>query len=281
MKTQTVKCCKDLMRFTNKKDLNLKQMMGEIKRVNILVVEDEAILAQDIENRLRAMDYNVVGIAESAERAIQLINERNNVDIILLDIIIKGERDGIELARVINKDYGLPFIFLSSYTDRHLIERAKSVHPYAYILKPFNDRQVSVALELALVNFSKGTFEKELIEPRGFTVSENQVLQINDSLFLKKNNHFERVLLKEILFLEADSNYTTIHTQCGRFLYSMVLKKIEAQLPTDLFLRIHRSYIVNIANITGFEGNLLYVKTKRLPVSRSHHDEVFNLFRKI
>ncbi|GAB5474197.1 MAG: hypothetical protein Mars2KO_22960 [Maribacter sp.] len=256
-------------------------MIGEIKRVNILVVEDETILAQDIENRLRAMEYNVVGIAATAEKAIQLIDENNDVDIILLDIIIKGELDGIELARIINKDYGLPFIFLSSHADRHLVERAKSVHPYAYILKPFNDRQVSVALELALVNFSKGTFEKKIIEPKRSATSENQVLQINDSLFLKKNDHFERVLLKEILFLEADSNYTTIHTQCGGFLYSMVLKKIEAQLPTDLFLRIHRSYIVNITNITGFEGNLLYIKTKKLPVSRTHHDEVFNLFRKI
>lgn len=256
-------------------------MIGEIKRVNILVVEDEAILAEDIANRLRAMEYNVVGMASTAKRAIQLINENNDVDIVLLDIIIKGERDGIALARIINEKYGLPFIFLTSHVDFHLVERAKAVHPYAYILKPFNDRQVSVAIELALVNFSDARFEEKPTSPKEFMTNENQVLQINDSLFLKKNNHFERVPIKEVLFLEADSNYTTIHTQCGRFLYSMVLKKIETQLPADLFIRIHRSYIVNINNITGFEGNLLYIKTKKLPVSRSHHDEVFNLFRKI
>lgn len=256
-------------------------MVGEIKKVKLLVVEDETILAQDIAQRLKHMGYEVVGIAPSAQKALELISAHPDIDLIVLDIILKGEQDGIELARTINVLHGIPFIFLTSHADRHLVERAKSVRPYAYILKPFNDRQVNVAIELALVNYSNNSTETTLLAQKKFRAKENQVLQINDSLFLKKDNHFERVLLEEILFLEAESNYTTLHTQCGRFVYSMVLKRIEALLPSDFFLRVHRSFVININAVTGFEGNLLFVGPQKIPVSRSHREAVFQLFRKI
>lgn len=256
-------------------------MTNTHKKVNILVVEDEAILAQDIVHRLKLMKYEVLGVAATAEKAIELIDTNQKVDLLILDIVIKGDRDGIELARIINKKYNIPFIFLTSHADQYLVERAKSVKPYAYILKPFNDRQVNIAIELALMNFSKSVIERTLVQPKGFTSSENQVLKINDSLFLKKENHFERVLLKEILFLKADSNYTTIHTKNGSYLYATVLKKIEVFLPSKYFLRIHRSYVININLVSGFEGNLLFIENHKIPVSKNQKETVFKLFQKI
>jgi DNA-binding LytR/AlgR family response regulator len=256
-------------------------MIGEIKKIKLLIVEDEIILAQDVAQRLQKIGYEVVDIAPSAQKALELISVHPGIDLIILDIILKGEQDGIGLAGIINERYQIPFIFLTSHADQHLVDRAKRVKPYAYILKPFNDRQVAVAIEMALVNFSKKTPEKVLLTKKEFKPNQNQVLQINDSLFLKKDNHFERVLLKEILFLEAESNYTTIHTQCGRFVYSMVLKKIESLLPPEFFLRVHRSFVVNMNTVSGFEGNLLYVEDQKIPVSKSHREVVFNLFKKI
>ncbi|WP_350288062.1 LytTR family transcriptional regulator DNA-binding domain-containing protein [uncultured Croceitalea sp.] len=256
-------------------------MIGEIKKVKLLVVEDEIILAQDISQRLTAMNYEVVGIADSAKKALALLTEHPDVDLLLLDIILKGDQDGIELARSINTLYGIPFIFLTSHADQYLVERAKSVQPYAYILKPFNDRQVSVAIEMALVNYSKKTPETSLLNSEKYIASKNQVLHINDSLFLKKDHYFERVLINEILYLEADGNYTTINTQCGRFVYSTVLKKVESLLPTNFFLRVHRSFVVNIKCISGFEGNLLYIGKQKIPVSKSYHEQVFQLFKRI
>lgn len=256
-------------------------MIGDIKKVHILIVEDEAILAQDIAGRLEHMGYAVKGIANTAEKALALLSEHPDIDIALLDIILKGDLDGIELARTINTVHHIPFLFLTSHADQHFVERAKSVNPYAYILKPFNDRQVSVAIELALVNFSKKTPQKTILANQRFTKAQNQVLHLNDSLFLKKDHHFERVPLKEILFLEAESNYTTIHTQSGRYVYSLVLKKIEALLPTELFVRIHRSFVININAVSGFGGNLLFVGSEKIPVSKSHKEDVFNLFHKL
>jgi len=256
-------------------------MENQTSKVKVLIVEDEILLAQDISNRLNNLNYEVVGIGSSVDGALALISENQDIDIILIDIVLKGNRDGIDLAGIINTQYTIPFIFLTSHADTHIIQRAKNVYPYAYILKPFNDRQVSIAIELALLNFSNKTPEKDLLESKEFAKADNQVLQIKDSLFLKKDHHFERVPLKEILYLEADSNYCTVHTKSNKFVYSTVLKKIEAQLPMDQFLRVHRSYVVNIQLVTGFEGNVLFVEEKKIPVGRTYRNDVFKLFHTI
>ena len=256
-------------------------MSHQNSKIKILIVEDEILLARDLELRLVASDYEVVGIAKSAGMALYLLKEISDIDLILMDIIIEGDRDGIELAKEVNKLYNVPFIFLSSHADASIVQRAKEVNPYAYLLKPFNNRQIAIAIELALVNFSKQIPENELLKTQEFSKNDNTVLKIKDSLFLKKNHHFERVLLNEIQFLEADSNYTTIHTKLDKFLYSMVLKKMEMKLPKDRFLRVHRSFIINIQAVQGFEGNTLLIEKHKIPVSKANHSQVFNLFRTI
>jgi DNA-binding LytR/AlgR family response regulator len=250
-------------------------------KIKILVVEDEIILAEDIALRLRNMNYDVVGIAASAQQAKNILSSSLEVDIIIMDIMIKGDEDGIELAAIVCRKYKLPFIFLTSHSDNAILERARQVNPYAYLLKPFNDKQISIAIELALVNFSRQSSETDLLKNHQFAETENTVLKIKDSLFLKKNNRFERVLLNEIQFLEADSNYTTIYTQNGKFVYTAVLKQLESRLPKDRFLRVHRSFIVNIQAVQAYQGNVLYIESHKILVSKSHKEEVFRLFRTV
>jgi CheY-like chemotaxis protein len=125
-------------------------MVKETAKVNIIVVEDELLVAQNISSRLTENNYNVLGIADSVKDALMLLSEHRDVDILLLDIILKGEQDGIDLASIINETYSIPFIFLTSHVDSVTVQRAKEVKPSAYILKPFNDRQVCIAIELAL-----------------------------------------------------------------------------------------------------------------------------------
>ncbi len=256
-------------------------MVNQATKVKLLIVEDEILLANDIANKLSDNNYNIIGIADTAKKVLELLSKSQDVDMLLIDIILKGELDGIELARIINDKYNIPFLFLTSHADSYIIERAKSVKPYAYLLKPFNDRQVCIAIELALINFSNKVSEKEMIEKRNFSETDNQVLHIKDSLFLKKNHHFERVHLQEILFLKADSNYCTVYTKTDRFIYSVGLNKVEEQLPVDRFMRVHRSYVININSVSGFEGNILYIDDNKIPVSKSHKKDVFKLFKTI
>ena len=103
-----------------------------MNKVKVLIVEDEIILAQDIANRLAAMQYDVIpDKPATVENAVHILSKNLDIDILLIDIILKGDKDGIELARIINKEYRLPFIFLTSHSDHPILERAKSVNPYA------------------------------------------------------------------------------------------------------------------------------------------------------
>jgi DNA-binding LytR/AlgR family response regulator len=246
-------------------------------RVNILVVEDEILLAQDIALRL-SKHYHVVGTAVSVEEAITLLNDNPETDIILSDIKLEGKQDGIDLGEIVNEKYHLPFIFLTSHSDQALVERAKEVKPASYLLKPFNDREIPIAIELALANFERQEESPKLHQKESFAAHENQVMNISDRLFLKKDHHFQRVALKDISLLEADGNYTTIYAQEDKYIYSTQLKYMEEKLPTDRFIRVHRSHVINIDAVEGWEGNTLFVQEKRIVVSKQYREKVFSIF---
>ena len=115
----------------------------------ILVVEDESIVALDIKNSLESWGYDVVGIAQTGEEAIQK-SLRIHPDLVLMDIRLQGDMDGIETVRQIRTHVDIPFIYLTSYADSNLLMRAKLTAPFGYVLKPFGDRELHIAIELSL-----------------------------------------------------------------------------------------------------------------------------------
>ena len=115
----------------------------------ILIVEDESIIAMDIERGLKKLGYLVTGIVNRCEDALQKIQE-NLPDLILMDIQIKGKRDGIESAQVIHRQYNIPIIFLTAYADERTLQRAKAAEPLGYIIKPFIETDLYAAIEVAL-----------------------------------------------------------------------------------------------------------------------------------
>ena len=124
----------------------------------ILVVEDEALVAKDLELLITDLDYDFVGHATSADEAVKKA-VKLEPDLILMDIVLKGERNGIAASQEIKAKLGTPILFLTAYTDVKLIEKAKSIGPYAYIVKPFQKRQLFAAIEMALY---KNQMEKRL-----------------------------------------------------------------------------------------------------------------------
>lgn len=115
----------------------------------ILVVEDEIIIARELEVRLNKLDYDVVGIASSAREALSL-TEQTKPDLVLMDIVLKGDMDGIEAAAEIQRRWRLPVIYVTAYTDENTLSRAKLTEPFGYILKPFSERELRVNIEMAL-----------------------------------------------------------------------------------------------------------------------------------
>jgi two-component system, cell cycle sensor histidine kinase and response regulator CckA len=118
-------------------------------KAKIMIVEDEAVIAKDIETRLKSMSYAITSIISTGEQAVEKAG-RECPDLILMDIQLKGQIDGIEAAELIRSKLEIPVIFLSAYADKQKLQRAKYTMPYGYILKPFQDRDLEVTVEIAL-----------------------------------------------------------------------------------------------------------------------------------
>ena len=142
----------------------------------ILIVEDEAIVSLDIQNRLQRLGYEVVGIADTGLEALELARDEQP-DIVLMDIHIYGDIDGIETSRLIRKEIDVPVVFLTANSDKNTIQRAQETEPFAYVIKPFKDTELNSTIEIAL---HRHKLEKEL-ETR---VQERtaELARVNDQL---------------------------------------------------------------------------------------------------
>jgi PAS domain S-box-containing protein len=126
----------------------------------ILVVEDEIITADDIRENLQDLGYTVLAVVSSGEEAIKKIEEASP-DLVLMDIMLQKELDGIETAKQIRFRFNIPVVYLTAYSDKKILERAKITEPFGYILKPFSERELQINIDIALY---KHKMEKELKE---------------------------------------------------------------------------------------------------------------------
>lgn len=177
---------------------------------NILIVDDEAIITMQLEERLSTMGYTVVGMAASGEEAVHKARGLRP-DLILMDIVMPGIMNGIEAAKIITTELDIPVVFVTSYADDDIIEKAKSVRPYGYIIKPFNELEIKASIEVAL--FRKMSEQQEKVITS--SAQEKIVLEtdgariIADEPAYLKLSGIKSVLLEDIfsdiiLFLYTD-----------------------------------------------------------------------------
>ena len=128
--------------------------MAEERPTRILIVEDEEIVALDLTMRLESMGYEVIGNVAKGEKSFLLASE-NHPDILLMDIKLAGNIDGIQTAELMRKFYNLPVIYLTAFADNATLQRAKKTHPYGYIIKPFTNDEIKSNIEMAQYNHQK------------------------------------------------------------------------------------------------------------------------------
>jgi AmiR/NasT family two-component response regulator len=159
--------------------------MGMIMILNskIFIVEDEIIVAADIKQQLENIGYNVIGIAFSGEDAIRK-TEETNPDIVLMDIMLRGNIDGIEAAQQIRNQYDIPVIYITGFFDDATLERAKKTEPYGYILKPFENMGIESAIEMAVYNHKIWQRLKNTAKLMNY--SKEMIKEINRYYNLKK-----------------------------------------------------------------------------------------------
>jgi len=235
--------------------------------LKILIVEDEMIIAADISIQLAKLGYEVTGINTKAEDAISII-ENNPPDIVLMDIGLSGQMDGIQAAEYILKYFKIPVVFLTSNSDDATFQKVIVAQPYAYITKPFQEIDLQRAIEL--------TQKRMVVEQKNNPKKEKNFSMMDDRLFIKDKDQMVKLIFDTILFLQADRNYCKIFTEKKDYFVSTPLRNFEEVLPKKKFIRVHRSYIVNLNQIDAISELREYVTIQNhiIPVSRRNRTEL-------
>jgi len=234
--------------------------------LKIGIVEDEFIIAEHIANILIKLGYEVAEPAGSFAEAIEMI-EDEKPDLLLIDIQVRGKRDGIDLAKKINEDYKIPFIFLTANADNATIERAKKVNPASYLIKPFTKDDLYAAIEICIHN--------SLLNKEVNIQSRDKAVSLSNAIFIKDGQLFNKVKYSEILYLESDHVYVNVHTSQKTYLVRSSLQDYLANFDSKQFFRIHRSYVINLEHVQSVNGEFVIVNNVSIPISKSFRDQLY------
>jgi DNA-binding LytR/AlgR family response regulator len=243
-----------------------------MSKTNILIVEDESIVAKDIQHSLKKLGYTVVGMCSTGEDAIRTAEEVKP-DLVLMDIMLKGDMSGIDAAGMIREKFNIPVIYLTAYADESTLSKAKVSEPYGYIIKPFKEIDLHTSIEMAIYKHEK---ETDVKKERDFLYSIVENKESKDIIFVKSNSRLVKVKTSDIYFVEALKDYVVINTANARYTIHSTMKDIEKKLPPSDFIRVHRSFIVRIDKIVAIEQpNLILEEDKKLiPIGGSYKDDL-------
>jgi DNA-binding LytR/AlgR family response regulator len=239
--------------------------------VKILVVEDEMIIGAKISMQLTSLGYEVTGILPRGEEAI-LHAKENKPDIILLDINLKGKLDGIETAVALQQQGSIPIIYLTANSDEATFNRAKSTKPYAFIAKPFKQLDLQRAIELTISRMAENTNGLQTENKP----EDDQSFILSDRIFIRHKEKMIKIMLADILYMEADRNYSRIFTSSREYLLSTTLKTIEEKMSMQVFMRIHRSYLINITHVDEVAESHVMIEKKAVPLGTGMREQLMH-----
>lgn len=240
--------------------------------IKILVVEDEMIIGAKISMQLTSLGYEVTGILPRGEEAILHVAD-NRPDIVLLDINLKGKLDGIETAILLQQHGPIPIIYITANSDEATFNKAKSTKPYAFITKPFKQLDLQRAIELTISRMAEnenGLPAEKKIE------DEEQPFILSDRIFVRYKEKMIKIMLADILYMEADRNYSRFFTKDREYLLSITLKTIEEKMTMQLFMRIHRSYLINISHVDEVAESYVMIAKKSIPLGTGMREQLMH-----
>jgi DNA-binding LytR/AlgR family response regulator len=232
--------------------------------MKILIVEDEELYADKLEMLVEKLEYELVGIVDNSADALAKIRQ-NPPDLILMDVHIQGQHDGIELADLINREFNIPVIFITSLLDDLTFNRAARAKPIYFLNKPFSDIQLQRSIELTV---------RQLGTQANDTPEWEQDVFSKEHLFIKVRQKLEKVAIKDIVYLEADGRYCQIFTERKKYLVRLSLQECMALLPATDFLQTHRSYLINTEKIQtiDLQDNFIQFDKFQVPLSKRHRE---------
>ncbi len=237
--------------------------------VRLLLVEDDLFIADNLKEELEQYGYRIAGHATGSDEALALFR-KEQPDIALLDIELKGSPlDGIELSIALNQISPLPILFLTSYTRREFLERAKRAPAMYYVLKSAPIEQLLINLDMALAGF----YSSQNIAPAPpAAVGGGCALYADkDFFFVRQGYRHVRVEVADIRWIEAKEHAVKIVTDAKAIAFSIRLKSFLEQVPHPSLLRTHRSWAVNTRHVVAYHRGRVMVRyregTQEIPLS--------------
>ena len=189
------------------------------EEVSILIIEDEAIVAHDIGRRVRKLGYDVAALKHSYQDAMNYLSI-HSPDLVLCDIMLGAEQDGIDIAKYIATEKRIPFIFLTALSDRVTLDRAKTTLPYGYIVKPFTDRDLLTAIEMALYKHSVELEKLQLSPEKLSSLTSEKLSDREFSILLDITRGLTNAKIAEAKFISIN----TVKFHIGNILEKMNVK---------------------------------------------------------
>lgn len=229
----------------------------------ILVVEDESLVAMDMVDMLTRMGYEILPHAMGFNDAVSILDNQKP-DLVLVDINLSGLKTGIDLAQLLRDKYKVPFIFITSHSDKQTVSTAAATLPSGYLVKPFDAEDLFTSIEVSLTNHAARG---------GQARSAGAGLKVDDSIFVKTDKNFIKVKIADICWLESEHNYMFIVTEKGKHIVRSSFKDFLGNIPSEQFIQVHKSYIVNITKVESFSHTDLIINGKEIPLSRNFKDD--------
>lgn len=242
------------------------------QKVKISITEDEALIADHLAACLEDLGYEITSISDNAKDTLAELL-MNKPDIVIVDINIHGEMDGVDLVSAINKSFDLPVIYLTSNSDKQTIERVKQTKPAGFILKPYTVKDLETNIEIALYKYAEQNYS-ETLRYKSLTI-------LKDAFFIKDKHALIKVSFEDILYAEAMDNYCVIYTSNRKYILSQTLKLVEQKLNPHGFIRVHRSHLLNLKHVTQIQPKSVFINDHEIPLSDSYKSELMeriNLF---
>lgn len=236
--------------------------------IKILILEDEFELAENISDYLNQNGYNVVGIVQN-EKEFNRIIENISIDIVLIDILLKGTLKGLEIAETIKEKF--PYcgiIFTTAISSKDVLDKISNTDFHGYILKPFSLKSLESLIYL--------TAKKQ-----GLTNETKVINKINNLISIREKGRIKLIQQDEIHYVKAEGIYLKIFTESQTYYVRELIKSIEPKLNPEYFIRVQKSYIINLKKVTSFNSRICQVLNQEITIKRGLYKELINKFSKI
>lgn len=233
-------------------------------KYKILIVEDEILVATDIQESLESLGYTVQGIADTGLKAIEAV-ENKLPDLILMDINLKGEMTGIEAAKIISKESDVPIIYLTANADIDTVNKAKVALPYGYIIKPFNDKDLQTNIEIAIFKFASDL--KQKMESEQFNTFFDLKDRGKNQIIVHANKGLEKININDVYFIEKDDHQSIIHMIDDEIITNRSFSELTGLFPKKHFIQVSKFFVINTLKVFAVKYPEIIIADKMSVIS--------------